>query len=184
MPWPSSSQGQSSSIIATIVGQIICEGFISWKVRPFICREITRLIALIPCVVVASAIGKPGLSMALNISQISRHIVILLIDGSRLAFCYPLSQLHCSTSPRPPKPCVSLSTQLNPHPSRPDRPKLLTSKLETITICNSAQDSEIQDVEYVNMANGWIVGIISWTIWAFIAGLNLYLIVMLALGKS
>lgn len=65
--------GQSSSIIATIVGQIICEGFINWKVRPFIRRGITRLIALIPCVVVASAIGKSGLSMALNISQVPIH---------------------------------------------------------------------------------------------------------------
>jgi metal iron transporter len=62
--------GQSSSIVATIVGQIICEGFINWKVRPWVRRGITRLIALIPCVIVASAIGKPGLSLALNISQV------------------------------------------------------------------------------------------------------------------
>lgn len=62
--------GQSSSIIATIVGQIIGEGFINWKVRPFIRRGITRSIALIPCVVVASSIGKDGLGMALNISQV------------------------------------------------------------------------------------------------------------------
>ena len=66
--------GQSSSIIATIVGQIICEGFINWKVRPFIRRGITRLIALIPCVIVASAIGKSGLSMALNISQVPHRL--------------------------------------------------------------------------------------------------------------
>jgi metal iron transporter len=69
--------GQSSSIIATIVGQIICEGFIQWKVRPFIRRGITRLIALIPCVIVASAIGKSGLSMALNISQVWPPLPIL-----------------------------------------------------------------------------------------------------------
>jgi len=61
--------GQSSSIVATIVGQIICEGFLNWKVRPFVRRGITRLIALIPCVIVAAAIGKSGLSLALNISQ-------------------------------------------------------------------------------------------------------------------
>jgi len=62
--------GQSSSIIATIVGQIICEGFINWKLRPIVRRGVTRLIALIPCIIVASAIGKEGLSMALNISQV------------------------------------------------------------------------------------------------------------------
>jgi metal iron transporter len=62
--------GQSSSIIATIVGQIISEGFISWRLHPFYRRAITRLIALIPAVIVACAIGKSGLSMALNISQV------------------------------------------------------------------------------------------------------------------
>jgi len=74
------------------------------------------------------------------------------------------------------------STQPTSLPARPS--KTSDIKLETITICNSAQDSEIQDVEYVNMANEWIIGIIGWTIWTFIAGLNLYLIVMLGLGKS
>ena len=85
--------GQSSSIIATIVGQIICEGFINWKVRPFIRRGITRLIALIPCVIVAAAIGKSGLSMALNISQVPPTL-----SGTdrrfRLAFCYRLLRLR------------------------------------------------------------------------------------------
>jgi metal iron transporter len=70
--------GQSSSIIATIVGQIICEGFINWKVRPFVRRGITRLIALIPCVVVASAIGKSGLNQALNISQVNSNCQLRL----------------------------------------------------------------------------------------------------------
>jgi Mn2+/Fe2+ NRAMP family transporter len=46
------------------------------------------------------------------------------------------------------------------------------------------QDVEIQDVEYINMANGWILTVLGWLIWLFIAGLNVYLIVMLALGKS
>jgi len=74
--------GQSSSIIATIVGQIICEGFINWRVRAWIRRGITRLIALIPCVIVASAIGKPGLSNALNISQVPYYF--MLSSNSRL----------------------------------------------------------------------------------------------------
>jgi Mn2+/Fe2+ NRAMP family transporter len=42
---------------------------------------------------------------------------------------------------------------------------------------------EVQDVEYVDMANGWIMSIVGWAIWALIAGLNVYLIVMLGLGR-
>ena len=80
--------GQSSSIIATIVGQIICEGFFNWNVRPWVRRGITRLIALIPCVIVASAIGKSGLSMALNISQVLlRCWTIWLTLRFHLVFC-------------------------------------------------------------------------------------------------
>jgi Mn2+/Fe2+ NRAMP family transporter len=47
----------------------------------------------------------------------------------------------------------------------------------------STGDPEEQEVEYINMASGWIVTIIGWGIWAFIAGLNIYLIVMLCKGK-
>lgn len=45
-------------------------------------------------------------------------------------------------------------------------------------------DVEVQDVQYVDMANGWIVSILGWAIWAIIAGLNVYLIVMLGLGRG
>lgn len=78
--------GQSSSIIATIVGQIVCEGFINWKIRPVIRRGITRAIALVPCVIVASVIGKSGLNMALNISQVISHFVVAH-GRFRLAYC-------------------------------------------------------------------------------------------------
>lgn len=46
------------------------------------------------------------------------------------------------------------------------------------------RDVEVQDVEWIDMANGWIVGTIGWLIWGFITGLNVYLIVMLGLGRG
>lgn len=107
--------GQSSSIIATIVGQIICEGFIQWKVRPFIRRGITRLIALIPCVIVASAIGKSGLSMALNISQVPLSPSLFFLfnadDRFRLVFCCRLFRRRCCILLVQRKSCVCLSIQ-------------------------------------------------------------------------
>jgi Mn2+/Fe2+ NRAMP family transporter len=47
----------------------------------------------------------------------------------------------------------------------------------------TANDPDGQLVEYVNMANGWTMAIIGWLVWMFIAGLNVYLIVMLGMGK-
>ena len=51
-------------------------------------------------------------------------------------------------------------------------------------LTNVTQDSEEQPLEYINMANGLLVTILGWLIWTFIAGLNVYLIVMLCLGRS
>jgi metal iron transporter len=56
---------------------------------------------------------------------------------------------------------------------------------EPLETTNSAiRDAEIPNVEYVNMANEVVVATIGWLIWAFITGLNVYLIVMLCLGKG
>jgi hypothetical protein len=59
-----------------------------------------------------------------------------------------------------------------------------TGMQTTGTETAAPRDVEVQDVEWIDMANGWIVGGIGWLIWAFLAGLNVYLIVMLALGRE
>ena len=52
------------------------------------------------------------------------------------------------------------------------------------TSATGNQASEEQTVEYIDIANGLVVTIFGWLIWAFIAGMNLYLIVMLCLGRG
>lgn len=68
--------GQSAGIVCTIAGQVVCEGHIRWKIRPWLRRVITRGIAIIPCVVVAGAVGKTGLNTALNASQVALSILL------------------------------------------------------------------------------------------------------------
>jgi metal iron transporter len=53
-----------------------------------------------------------------------------------------------------------------------------------VTVVTSNSDPEVQGVEYINMANGWVTATLGWLIWLVITGLNIYLIVMLALGNS
>jgi Mn2+/Fe2+ NRAMP family transporter len=58
---------------------------------------------------------------------------------------------------------------------------------QPVTATTSAtvnQGSEEQTVEYIDMANGLVVTILGWLIWVFIAGLNVYLIVMVCLGRG
>jgi manganese transport protein len=62
--------GQSSTLTGTLAGQIVMEGFVQLKLRPFMRRLITRTIALVPAVVVISISGDQGTYKLLILSQV------------------------------------------------------------------------------------------------------------------
>lgn len=68
--------GQSAGIVCTIAGQIVSEGHINWTVKPWLRRLITRAISLVPCLVISVCIGRGGLGVALNISQVIISILL------------------------------------------------------------------------------------------------------------
>jgi len=62
--------GQSSAIAGTMAGQIVMEGFVGIKVRPWIRRLITRSIAIVPAAVVVAVSGSSGTYQLLILSQV------------------------------------------------------------------------------------------------------------------
>jgi manganese transport protein len=62
--------GQSSTLTGTLAGQIVMEGFVKIKLRPYLRRLITRVIALLPAVVVISISGDEGTYQLLILSQV------------------------------------------------------------------------------------------------------------------
>jgi manganese transport protein len=62
--------GQSSTLTGTLAGQIVMEGFVRIRLRPYIRRLITRSIALLPAVVVISISGDKGTYKLLILSQV------------------------------------------------------------------------------------------------------------------
>lgn len=62
--------GLSSTITATIAGQVVMEGFIGWRLTPWLRRLITRLLAIIPAVVVSMFFGTAGTNQLLILSQV------------------------------------------------------------------------------------------------------------------
>jgi manganese transport protein len=62
--------GQSSTLTGTLAGQIVMEGFVRIRLRPYQRRLITRLIALLPAVVVISISGDQGTYKLLILSQV------------------------------------------------------------------------------------------------------------------
>ncbi|KAL1749208.1 natural resistance-associated macrophage protein-domain-containing protein [Schizophyllum fasciatum] len=72
--------GQSSSIIATVAGQAVSEGFLRWRVSAVVRRLLTRLIAVIPSMVVAVALGRDGVDTLLVASQVVLSVCLPFIS--------------------------------------------------------------------------------------------------------
>jgi manganese transport protein len=62
--------GQNSTLTGTLAGQIVMEGFLNIRIRPWLRRLITRGIAIIPAVIVASLYGARGTAKLLLLSQV------------------------------------------------------------------------------------------------------------------
>ncbi|MBA2686080.1 MAG: Nramp family divalent metal transporter [Gemmatimonadaceae bacterium] len=64
------ASGQNSTITGTLAGQIVMEGFLQIRLRPWMRRLITRGVAIVPAVVVAILYGESGTAKLLVMSQV------------------------------------------------------------------------------------------------------------------
>ena len=64
------ASGQNSTLTGTLAGQIVMEGFLDIRLRPWVRRLITRSIAIVPAVIVAAIYGESGTAQLLVFSQV------------------------------------------------------------------------------------------------------------------
>ena len=62
--------GQNATLTGTLAGQIVMEGFINLRLRPWLRRLITRLIAIVPAIIVVILYGERGTGPLLILSQV------------------------------------------------------------------------------------------------------------------
>jgi manganese transport protein len=62
--------GQNSTLTGTLAGQIVMEGFLNIQLKPWIRRLVTRLVAIIPALVVTILYGEKGTGELLILSQV------------------------------------------------------------------------------------------------------------------
>ncbi|KAF8481695.1 natural resistance-associated macrophage protein [Russula ochroleuca] len=148
--------GQSASLVATVAGQIVSEGFIRWRVSPVMRRLLTRLLGLIPSMVVAVAVGEDGINAMLVASQVVLSIVLPFI-------VLPLVWLTTSRT---------VMRVYAPAPTRPAQ------------VENGAEEKDVAEGEYLDFSNGWIIAGIGYVIWAVIVVANGYVLVTLIIGKG
>ncbi|KAG2156502.1 natural resistance-associated macrophage protein-domain-containing protein [Suillus bovinus] len=191
--------GQTASITATLAGQIVSEGFILWNISPFIRRLLTRLISLIPSMIVAISSGGAGINTLLIASQVALSVVLPFV-------AFPLIYLTSSKkvmSVRTPNVIQEKLIKTPPTPSthtvspvsdahRPPSPlaTIITVAERDIESHDgsikhsSTQACETQEYSIIDFSNGYIVTTLAWAIWVVILLANVYAVVMLGMGQT
>ncbi|KAK7694341.1 hypothetical protein QCA50_001524 [Cerrena zonata] len=206
--------GQTASITATLAGQIVSEGFIEWRISPFLRRIITRLIGLVPSMVVAIGVGREGIDILLVASQVALSIVLPFV-------AFPLIWLTSSKSIMRVRKPMDLRTPVSTEvPSMNQVPSVLELEVpvsddilpEPVTeiltpSCPeksgevevseeekreyvptrgplASEENSIVEDDYIDFSNGWIMTLLVSLIFMVVLAANLYVIVVLGLGKN
>jgi manganese transport protein len=64
------ASGQSSTITGTLAGQVVMEGFMHWRIMPWVRRLITRTLAILPAVFIIGLRGNSSVTDLLTLSQV------------------------------------------------------------------------------------------------------------------
>ena len=64
------ASGQSSTITGTLAGQVVMEGFMHWRIKPWVRRLITRTLAVVPAILIISVRGNSSVTDLVNLSQV------------------------------------------------------------------------------------------------------------------
>jgi len=85
------ASGQNSTLTGTLAGQIVMEGFLNIRLKPWLRRLITRLIAVVPALIVTILYGEKGTMDLLVLSQVILSmqlsfavIPLVMFTGSKL----------------------------------------------------------------------------------------------------
>jgi len=64
------ASGQSSTITGTLAGQVVMEGFMHWRIKPWLRRLITRMLAILPAILIIGVRGDSSVTDLLMLSQV------------------------------------------------------------------------------------------------------------------
>lgn len=161
------ASGQSAGMICTMAGQLVSEGFFGWTIRPWLRRLVTRSIAVLPCIVVAGVVGRPGLATVLNASQVALSILLPFISFPIILLTSKRSIMRVQMNPSIRSTAIIHDMSASNAPSiEEDRASIGTA------------------AEYKDLSNSKFTTTIGWLVWLTIASLNLYLIIILARTKG
>jgi manganese transport protein len=94
------ASGQNSTLTGTLAGQIVMEGFLNIRIRPWLRRLITRIIAIVPAAIVAMFYGESGTAQLLILSQVILSLQLSFAVIPLVAFTSSRAKMGAFVNPR------------------------------------------------------------------------------------
>lgn len=94
------ASGQNATLTGTMAGQIVMEGFLDIHVRPWVRRLMTRLVAIVPAVIVAASAGERGVGQLLVLSQVILSLQLGFAVVPLVIFTGDKRKMGKATNPR------------------------------------------------------------------------------------
>ena len=196
--------GTSAGIVCTIAGQMLSEGALNWTIKPWVRRLLTRSISIVPSIIIAGAVGKEGLSAALNGTQVALSVVLPFVSAPLIYFTcrnrFMVVGGRDTSYPRASNPkrfgTVDLATARRSGDAAGG--VLAAGNGERAVAAENINDNENDDDfeaheldivapaggrEPVKMRNQIWVSVLAVLIWCVIAVMNVALLVLLGLGE-
>ena len=152
--------GISAGIVCTIAGQMVSEGALNWTLTPWVRRLLTRSISITPSIIIAGAVGREGLSAALNGTQVALSVVLPFTSA-------PLIYFTCRNK------YMTVRT-----PGTSANNNSLYDEEHMDGVAEGPRD------EGVKMRNHWITAAFAVLIWTVMAAMNVANLVLLGKGQS
>ena len=154
--------GISAGIVCTIAGQMVSEGALNWSLSPWLRRLITRSISITPSIIIAGAVGRGGLSAALNGTQVALSVVLPFTSAPLIYFT-----------------CRNKYMTVRDHAGGVDDEEI------THGLSGSTDGSRnIAGGDGVKMRNSWLTAVFAVLIWIVIAAMNIANLVLLGKGQA
>ncbi|KAF5667485.1 manganese transporter [Fusarium denticulatum] len=147
--------GITAGIVCTIAGQMVSEGALNVRMRPWLRRLMTRSISITPSIIIAGAVGRSGLNAALNGSQVALSIVLPFVTAPLIYFTSRNKFMTVRSGP------ARLHVE--------GQPTLMMGQRN--------------DEDDVKMRNAWYTTAIAVAIWLIIAVMNVANLVLLGKGQ-
>ncbi|KAI8958374.1 natural resistance-associated macrophage protein [Daldinia sp. FL1419] len=162
--------GVSAGIVCTISGQMICEGALNWKMKPWLRRLVTRSISITPSIIIAGAAGREKLNAALNGSQVALSVVLPFVSAPLIWFT-----------------CFNKYMTAQPGHARYKTEGKDTFVINGNTLSVGPNGGELgpaNEGSPVKMANPWYISVLAGIIWLIMVAMNVANLVLLGLGDA